>query len=69
MEALEKDPAKTVPIALNRLKQKQETFIEKRDVLRKEWKEVCIKKWPKSLDHQLFNFKARDKKILNIKNF
>ncbi len=36
--------------------------------MNKQWKETIEKNWYKSLDHQSFNFKAREKKITGLKN-
>lgn len=69
LESLDTDACKAIPIVLNRLKTKQQQFLDKRKTLLKEWNDICMKKWSKSLDHQLFNFKAREKKNVNIKNF
>lgn len=62
------DPLKVIPIILNRVVLKQENFLQKKDQMNKQWKETIEKNWYKSLDHQSFNFKAREKKITGLKN-
>ena len=34
-----------------------------------EWKDQCEKKWSKSLDHQSYSFKQREKRVTNSKYF
>lgn len=68
LELLRKNPAKAVPIILNRLKQKDSEWRRARHNHNPVWKEMQEKNYPKSLDHRSFYFKQSDKKALTTKS-
>ena len=61
VESIREAPEEAIPIILARLKSKQNHFIQKKSQLEVEWREQCEKKWSKSLDHQSYSFKQREK--------
>ncbi|KAI9028606.1 hypothetical protein DFJ74DRAFT_659454 [Hyaloraphidium curvatum] len=68
IEALHRHPAVAVPIVLKRLKQKDEEWKRAQREWNKVWREVEVKNYNKSLDHQGVMFKANDKKMLSGKS-
>ncbi|XBW34724.1 hypothetical protein QEN19_000291 [Hanseniaspora menglaensis] len=67
IEALHEHPAQTVPVVLNRLKQKDEEWRRNQREWNKIWREVEQKVYYKSLDHMGLTFKQTDKKLLLTK--
>ncbi|GMF16412.1 unnamed protein product [Phytophthora fragariaefolia] len=67
LDLLRKYPAGTIPVVLQRLKQKDEEWRRAREDLNRQWKEVNEKNYHKSLDHSSFYFKQKDKKQTSMK--
>ncbi|CAG8581934.1 154_t:CDS:10 [Ambispora leptoticha] len=67
LEALHSNPAMAVPVILRRLKQKDEEWRRAQREWNKIWREVDMKNYHKSLDHQGITFKNEDKKTLATK--
>ncbi|XP_071706353.1 paired amphipathic helix protein Sin3-like 2 isoform X2 [Rutidosis leptorrhynchoides] len=67
METLRRSPSLSLPIILNRLKQKQDEWTKCRSDLNKVWADVYAKNHYKSLDHRSFYFKQQDSKDLSTK--
>ncbi|XP_051545084.1 SIN3 transcription regulator family member Aa [Myxocyprinus asiaticus] len=67
IDGLKKNPAVSVPIVLKRLKLKEEEWREAQRGFNKIWREQNEKYYLKSLDHQGFNFKQNDTKVLRSK--
>ena len=67
IEAIHEHPAQTVPVVLNRLKQKDEEWRRNQREWNKIWREVEQKVYYKSLDHMGLTFKQTDKKLLLTK--
>ncbi|KAI8904077.1 SIN3-like protein B, transcription regulator [Gorgonomyces haynaldii] len=68
IEALYNNPAVAVPVVLKRLKQKDEEWKRSQREWRKVWKEIDLKNFSKSLDHQGVHFKQADRKAVNVKS-
>lgn len=70
IEMLKSSPAKSLPVVINRIRQKIETWkkTSKHDSERL-WKETVEKNFYKSLDHRSFYFKQNEKKMTNAKSF
>ncbi|KAJ8675395.1 hypothetical protein QAD02_011181 [Eretmocerus hayati] len=68
IEGLKKNPQVAVPIALRRLKCKEEEWREAQKGFNKIWREQNEKYYLKSLDHQGINFKQNDVKALRSKS-
>ena len=62
LDLMFKNPAKTVPIVLKRLRQKDSEFRASHKNLNKRWKEIVATNYHKSLDHKSFYFKQNEKK-------
>ncbi|RKP09630.1 Sin3 family co-repressor-domain-containing protein, partial [Thamnocephalis sphaerospora] len=67
IEQLQVNPTNTVPVVLARLKQKDEEWRKAQRESNKIWREVEIRNYYKSLDHQGINFKGNDKRTLSHK--
>ena len=67
LELLRKNPAGSIPIILNRLKEKAVEWGKIRQTLDKQWKEVLEKNYQKSLDHRSIYFKQQDRKAMMVK--
>lgn len=67
IEAIHEHPAQTLPVVLNRLKQKDEEWRRNQREWNKIWREVEQKVYYKSLDHMGLTFKQTDKKLLLTK--
>jgi paired amphipathic helix protein Sin3a len=68
IEALHHSPSIAVPVILKRLKQKDEEWKRSQREWKKVWKEIDLKNFSKSLDHQGIHFKAADRKAQNVKS-
>ncbi|KAI3768665.1 hypothetical protein L2E82_19495 [Cichorium intybus] len=68
METLRKNPSVSLPVMLNRLKQKQEEWTKCRSDFNKVWADIYAKNHYKSLDHRSFYFKQQDSKNLSTKS-
>ncbi|KAF7327445.1 Histone deacetylase complex, SIN3 component [Mycena kentingensis (nom. inval.)] len=69
IQALQDAPAISVPIVLQRLKQKDEEWRRAQREWSRTWREVDAKNFYKSLDHQGITFKQNDKKNITAKHF
>lgn len=69
IQALQDCPGVAVPVALARLKQKDEEWRRAQREWSRTWREVDAKNFYKSLDHQGISFKANDKKNITAKHF
>ena len=69
LQALQDCPSVAVPVALARLKQKDEEWRRAQREWSRTWREVDIKNFYKSLDYQGISFKANDKKNITAKHF
>ncbi|KAI0824868.1 hypothetical protein BC628DRAFT_1517814 [Trametes gibbosa] len=67
--AMQEVPATAIPIVLTRLKQKHEEWKRAQREWDKVWREVDLRNYHKSLDHQAVTFKAADKKAITQKTF
>lgn len=67
METLRRNPSASLPVMLNRLKQKQDEWTKCKSDFNKVWAEIYAKNHYKSLDHRSFYFKQQDSKNLSIK--
>lgn len=65
LDLLFKNPARTAPIVLRRLQQKNNEFRAAQANLNKRWKAIVATNYHKSLDHKSFYFKQNDKKNLS----
>ncbi|GER29438.1 ABC transporter B family member [Striga asiatica] len=68
MDILRKNPSRTLPVVLMRLKQKQEEWTKCRSDFNKVWAEIYSKNHYRSLDHRSFYFKQQDSKNLSTKS-
>lgn len=68
IEALLSSPSIAIPVVLKRLKQKDEEWKRSQREWKKVWKEIDLKNFSKSLDHQGIHFKASDRKAQNVKS-
>ncbi|KAA1467807.1 hypothetical protein DENSPDRAFT_770847 [Dentipellis sp. KUC8613] len=68
-QALQDNPAATVPTVLARLKQKSEEWRRAQREWGMTWRQIEGKNFYKSLDHMGINFKANDKKSITTKSF
>ena len=62
-------PATAIPVVLGHLKQKHEEWKRAQREWDKVWREVDVRNYHKSLDHQSVTFKAADKKAITQKAF
>ena len=69
IQALQDCPSVAVPVVLGRLKAKDEEWRRIQREWNKTWRDVDVKNFYKSLDHQGAQFKANDKKQLTPKHF
>ena len=69
IQALQDCPSVAVPVALARLKQKDEEWRRGQREWSRNWKEVDSRNFYKSLDHQGINFRQNDKKNITAKHF
>jgi paired amphipathic helix protein Sin3a len=69
IQALQDHPVVAVPVVLARLKQKDEEWRRSQREWSRTWREVDVKNFYKSLDHQGISFKANDKKNITAKHF
>ncbi|CDO71174.1 hypothetical protein BN946_scf184845.g44 [Trametes cinnabarina] len=67
--SMQEVPATAIPIVLARLKQKHEEWKRAQREWDKVWREVDLRNYHKSLDHQAVTFKAADKKAITQKAF
>ncbi|KAJ8473776.1 hypothetical protein ONZ51_g7657 [Trametes cubensis] len=67
--AMQEVPATAIPVVLTRLKQKHEEWKRAQREWDKVWREVDLRNYHKSLDHQAVTFKATDKKAITQKAF
>ncbi|KAH9887270.1 hypothetical protein C8Q73DRAFT_713400 [Cubamyces lactineus] len=67
--AMQEVPATAIPVVLTRLKQKHEEWKRAQREWDKVWREVDLRNYHKSLDHQAVTFKAADKKAITQKAF
>ncbi|KAI8986626.1 hypothetical protein BD414DRAFT_522337 [Trametes punicea] len=67
--AMQEVPATAIPIVLTRLKQKHDEWKRAQREWDKVWREVDLRNYHKSLDHQAVTFKAADKKAITQKSF
>ncbi|CAM6050285.1 unnamed protein product [Sphagnum compactum] len=67
IELLRKNPIPTAPVIYNRLRQKQEEWINCQVEMNKVWSEVYTKNSYKALDHRSFYFRQQDKRSLSTK--
>ncbi|EIW51655.1 uncharacterized protein TRAVEDRAFT_75682 [Trametes versicolor FP-101664 SS1] len=67
--AMQEVPATAIPVVLTRLKQKHEEWKRAQREWDKVWREVDLRNYHKSLDHQAVTFKAADKKAVTQKAF
>ncbi|KAI9014417.1 hypothetical protein CLU79DRAFT_767523 [Phycomyces nitens] len=67
IELLHDNPARTVPIVLKRLKQKDDEWKRAQREWNKIWREVEAKNYWKSLDYQGITFKSSDRKAITAK--
>ena len=67
--AMQEVPATAIPVVLVRLKQKHEEWKRAQREWDKVWREVDVRNYHKSLDHQAVTFKAADKKAITQKAF
>ncbi|EJD54420.1 hypothetical protein AURDEDRAFT_110072 [Auricularia subglabra TFB-10046 SS5] len=65
--ALQETPGIAIPVVLPRLKQKDEEWRRARREWNKVWREIDIRNFYKSLDHQGITFKQNDKKTITAK--
>ncbi|XP_018902629.1 paired amphipathic helix protein Sin3a [Bemisia tabaci] len=68
IDGIKKNPSVCVPVALRRLKAKEEEWREAQKGFNKIWREQNEKFYLKSLDHQGMNFKQNDLKALRSKS-
>ncbi|ESK96394.1 histone deacetylase sin3 component [Moniliophthora roreri MCA 2997] len=68
-QTMQETPAFAIPVVLQRLKQKEEEWKRGQREWHKVWREVDLRNYAKSLDHQCISFKAADKKALTTKAF
>ncbi|TPX40757.1 hypothetical protein SeMB42_g05890 [Synchytrium endobioticum] len=68
IEALHHNPAVAVPVVLRRLKQKDEEWKRAQREWNKVWRDIDIKNFYKSLDHQGVTFKNTDRKAISVKH-
>ncbi|KAH7104880.1 hypothetical protein BKA62DRAFT_690990 [Auriculariales sp. MPI-PUGE-AT-0066] len=66
--ALQESPGIAVPVVLPRLKQKDEEWRRARREWNKVWREIDVRNFYKSLDHQGITFKQNDKKTTTAKH-
>ena len=66
--ALQESPGIAVPVVLPRLKQKDEEWRRARREWNKVWREIDVRNFYKSLDHQGITFKQSDKKTTTAKH-
>lgn len=69
IQALQDCPSVAVPVALARLKHKDEEWRRGQREWSRSWKEVDSRNFYKSLDHQGINFRQNDKKNITAKHF
>ncbi|TFL03756.1 hypothetical protein BDV98DRAFT_503644 [Pterulicium gracile] len=69
IQALQESPSNSIPVVLNRLKQKDEEWRRAHRDWSKTWREVDTRNFYKSLDYQIITFKANDKKAITAKHF
>ena len=69
IKALHECPGVSVPVVLNRLKQKCEEWKRSQREWSRTWREVDAKNFYKALDHQGITFKQNDKKNITMKSF
>lgn len=69
IKALQECPAVSVPVVLDRCKQKDKEWRRAQREWSRTWREVDAKNFYKSLDHQGISFKANDKKNITAKYF
>ncbi|KAI0646603.1 hypothetical protein C8Q79DRAFT_680002 [Trametes meyenii] len=67
--AMQDVPATAIPVVLARLKQKHEEWKRAQREWDKVWREVDLRNYHKSLDHQAVTFRAADKKATTQKAF
>ncbi|KAI0777383.1 hypothetical protein BD413DRAFT_467641 [Trametes elegans] len=67
--AMQEVPGTAIPVVLARLKQKHEEWKRAQREWDKVWREVDLRNYHKSLDHQAVTFKAADKKAITQKTF
>lgn len=68
LELLRRNPAGSIPIILNRLKQKELEWCKVRQDMNKSWREIQEKNYYKSLDHRSFYFKQQDRRYISPKS-
>jgi paired amphipathic helix protein Sin3a len=65
LQAMQDSPSRATPVALTRLKQKEDEWKRVQREWNKVWREVDTRNYLKSLDHQGISFKAADKKAIS----
>lgn len=66
---MQESPAIAIPVVLTRLKQKEEEWKRAQKEWNKIWREVDLRNYAKSLDHQSISWKSQDKKSTTPKFF
>ncbi|KZW00593.1 hypothetical protein EXIGLDRAFT_639357 [Exidia glandulosa HHB12029] len=66
--ALQETPGIAIPVVLPRLKQKDEEWRRARREWNKVWREIDVRNFYKSLDHQGITYKQNDKKTITAKH-
>lgn len=66
-EALQRTPSVSIPVVLRRLKQKDEEWQRARRDWQRVWREVHVKNFYRSLDHQSIDYKQTDRRSASVK--
>ncbi|KAF7458954.1 Sin3 like paired amphipathic helix containing protein [Cryptosporidium felis] len=70
LELLKRTPHSSIPVILNRLRQKDEEWTHARHLMNQGvWRDIQTKNYFKSFDHRSFYFRQADKKNTNVKGF
>ena len=69
IQTMQDSPAFSIPVILQRLKQKEEEWKRAQREWIRVWREVDARNYARSLDHQSVSFKASDKKVITTKAF
>jgi paired amphipathic helix protein Sin3a len=66
---MNRNPAKAIPIILDRMQKRWENWNDAKQDLVRNWKDICERNFIKSLDHRSFSFKNNEKKNMNQKYY
>ncbi|CAJ1938952.1 unnamed protein product [Cylindrotheca closterium] len=67
LELIEKNPTVTIPVVVQRLRQKDIEWRRVRDRMNRQWKELAEENYFKSLDHRSLTWRTTDKRVISTR--